>query len=164
MNKISFPVLALLLVTALGAFYGGMLYQKSQTPALTARPGTGQFGQVGRNGTPGVPGATGNARFAGGFRPITGEILSSSDTSLTIKLPDGSTKIVLLSSAPISNTTLATKTDLKVGTKVMAVGTENTDGSLSATSIQLNPLDRSLLARPSGSPELPSGSQPIKKP
>ncbi len=142
MNKISFPVLALLLITALGAFYGGMQYQKSQTSAPTARTGNGQFNQ-GRTGTPGA------ARFAGGFRPVTGEILSSSDTNMTIKLADGSTKIVLLSTAPISNTTMAAKTDLKTGAKIMVVGTENSDGSLTATSIQLNPLDRAFV-RPTG--------------
>ncbi len=73
-------------------------------------------------------------------RPISGEILSSDDKSITVKLQDGSSKIVLLSDkTQINKATSVTKLDLKSGEKVAVFGSENSDGSVTAQNIQLNP-------------------------
>ena len=77
------------------------------------------------------------------FQPINGEIISSDETSVTIKLQDGSSKIVLLSdSTSINKAESGSKEDLKEGEKVLVLGNSNSDGSVSAQSIQLNPPDR----------------------
>lgn len=60
-------------------------------------------------------------------------------------MQDGSSKIVLFSDkTEINKAAEATKEDLKVGEKVAVFGTENSDGSVTAQNIQLNPQLRGL--------------------
>lgn len=89
----------------------------------------------GVNGVSNMRGGAG----APGFRPIVGQILSQDSTSITVKLPDGSSKIVMFSdTTPINKTALGSKTDLTTGTGVRIIGTTNSDGSVTAQDIQLN--------------------------
>lgn len=123
----------LVIIIGAGAFYGGMQYQKAQ------RPSFGQFnGQVGgRRGADGQ-----NTRFGNGANGgmVTGEVTSQDSNSITVKMPDGSSKIVILSgSTTINKQATGTKDDLKSGEKVAVFGTTNSDGSVTAQSIQLNP-------------------------
>src|SRR5205814_985122 len=124
-NTVVIAALVALIAGAGGGFVGGMKYQQSKTPSRsTFANARGQF--QGR---------------AGMGRPVTGEIIANDDKSITVKMSDGSTKIVLLSDKTIINTAVAgIKTDLKTGTKVAIFGTENADGSVSAANIQLNPI------------------------
>jgi len=129
------PVVVLLIAVGVGAlaFYGGVQYQKSQVTtgrSFSVGQGTGRTGQSGATGT----------RRMGNGQPVSGEILSMDDTSLTVKLADGSSRIVLINSKTIFNTTATVeKTELKVGEKVGVFGTTNADGSVSAQNVQLNP-------------------------
>ncbi len=112
------------------AFYGGMTYQKSQAP---------QPGSQAQNGGPG--GRSQGRNGGNGQRPIAGEIISADDKSITIKLQDGSTKIVLLTDkTTINKAAEATKSELTTGQRVAAFGMENADGSITASNIQLNPM------------------------
>lgn len=109
---------------ALGAGFGGGFafknYQISKTRANFMGVRTGQFREMG--------GAT------------IGTILSMDDKSVTVKLTDGSTKIVIFAdSTTYSNTAVAFKSDLKTGVNVTVFGIPNSDGSLTAKNIQLNP-------------------------
>ena len=114
------------IIIAGGAFYGGMMYEKSQTPAR----GGGTAGQFQRGAGAGGAGARGG----GGF--TSGDILSKDATSLTIKMMDGSTKIVLFSgSTMITKSAPGTPADLSQGTRVSVVGTANQDGSVTAQNI-----------------------------
>lgn len=115
-----------------GAFLGGVQYQKSKLPVR----GNGQFG----SNRGGVAGSS-NSRAGGqAFRPIVGEILSQDATSLTVKLVDGSSKIIMFSdTTPVNKTAVGTKADLAVGTSVRVIGTTNSDGSVTAQDIQINP-------------------------
>jgi hypothetical protein len=122
-------------VVGAAAFFGGMKYQQSQTPA------GGQF--AGRSNGQGRPSSSGG-RFGNGGRPVMGDILSVDDKSVTVKMSDGSTKIVILSaSTSINKAAEATKTDLTVGTRVGVFGMQNSDGSVTAQNIQINPISRS---------------------
>ena len=111
----------LILVFAIIGFFAGMKYQESKQPAFLR-----QFAEQG-----GV--RTGQRQLQGnrqGFRPVNGEIINSDDKSITVKLQDGSSKIVLFSDkTTINKAEQATKNDLKTGEKVMVVGQENSDGS-----------------------------------
>ncbi len=123
------PLLITGAVTLGTGFFAGMKYDQSKQPALS---------EQGRNFMQGA-GRNGGNRM--GFRPVSGEIISSDSTSITVKLPDGSSKIVLLSDKTIVNKAdPANKSDLKTGEKVAVFGQENSDGSVTAQTIQLNPL------------------------
>lgn len=121
----------LVVVIGAGAFFGGMQYQKMQRPSFGGGAFTGQGG-AGRRG--GAGGQFGNAR------PVRGEIISSDSNSITVKMSDGSSKIVLLgSSTSITEATSAGKEALTTGKQVMVFGNQNPDGSVTAQNIQLNP-------------------------
>lgn len=83
-------------------------------------------------------GTTGNRN---GFRPVAGEIIKSDDTSITVKLNDGGSKIIMLSSSTrINMAAQGSKADLTTGTQVAIFGSENPDGSVTAQNVQINPM------------------------
>ncbi|MBI4009281.1 hypothetical protein HY357_03540 [Candidatus Roizmanbacteria bacterium] len=124
-------VLALLLVAG-GSFFAGTKYQESKRSNLRTQFGNNQTGRFGGQFPAGAN--------RSGFRPIAGEIISADDKSITVKLQDGSSKIILLSDkTEINKAEKATKTDLKTGVQVAVFGNENSDGSITAQNIQLNP-------------------------
>lgn len=127
MKKETIIVIVLLIVGLGAGFFGGMQYQKSQRSQISVnQQGRRQgFGQNGAN------------------RPVTGDIISADQNGITVKLTDGSSKIVIVSgSTQINKTNPAAKADLTVGQKVMVIGTANSDGSVTAADIQLNPQNR----------------------
>lgn len=121
-------IVVLIVVFAGAGFFAGMKYQQSKQPAFS-RQFSGQQGtRVGQ----------GNRL---GFRPVNGEIIGVDEKSITVKMQDGSSKIVLFSDkTEINKATEATKDDLKDGEKVMVIGQENSDGSITANSIQIGSL------------------------
>jgi len=137
-NSILLVIVALVIGLA-GGFFGGMKYQENKTSSFgndfnrrfTQGPNGSQNGQIQRNRM--------------GFRPVSGEIISADDKSITVKLQDGSSKIVLVNDkTTINKAEAAGKSDLKTGEKVAVFGTENSDGSVSAQNIQLNPISRGM--------------------
>jgi len=138
MNKNVAVTVALVLVVGVGGVFGGMTFQKSQTQST----GMGQFGGPGGGPGFGGPGGYGGMRNGmnrqGMGRPVSGKIIEKDDNSITVKMDDGSTKIVMVpSSSTVNKASKATKEDLKVGENVMVMGTTNSDGSVSATNINL---------------------------
>lgn len=134
-------------IVAAGAFFGGMKYQESRGRTFAQ----GNFG----GDHAGQQGDQGRQRNQG-FRPVNGEIISQDDTSVTVKLQDGSSKIVLFSdNTTLNKATTASKSDLKNGERIAVFGTENSDGSLTAQTIQLNPVFR---GGPGGEDHAPSGT------
>ena len=139
MMKKTIPILLILiLAVGIGAFYGGMKYNQSKNPL--SRFSNQNFQNMTpaqrqqllqRNGT--------NTRAgANGTNFISGQIISKDNNSLTIKMPDGSSKIVFFSnSTEISKSASGTPDDLTVGTTVSANGSANQDGSITAQSIQI---------------------------
>src|SRR5258708_3399509 len=125
-------VIILIIVFAGAAFYGGMQYQKSQTSAGFARGGFG--GGQGAGGRFG--GGFGGGQGANGMMPVRGQVVSASDKTVTVKLMDGSSKIVnLTGKTTISKTTTGSSSDLKSGDTVTALGTTNSDGSVTAQTV-----------------------------
>ncbi|MEI7777040.1 MAG: hypothetical protein WCI52_00290 [bacterium] len=92
---------------------------------------------------PANPIARGNfaGRGAGGFGGGTsGSIISNSGNSLTVSLKDGSSKIVFVSaSTTVMKTTAGSSSDLSSGVNVVVMGSTNSDGSITANSIQIRP-------------------------
>ena len=134
-QQIIIPIVVAIVVGA-AAFFGGMQYQKSQSPQAQFAD-RGGFG--GRGGFPRGSGAPGGNR--GGA--VVGQILSAGNGTLTVKLQDGSSKIVVLpGNVSINKMAPAAQTDLMTGTNVAIFGTTNSDGSVTAQSVQLNPIFR----------------------
>lgn len=142
-NSIMITVVVAIVVGLLG-FYGGMQYQKSQRGSAASFAGgqPGQYGAMRQGGAGGQNGFRAGGR--GGFGGASmGEIISVDANSVTLKLQDGSSKIVNVSDkTTISKTDTASKSDLKAGDKIAAFGTPNSDGSIDAQNIQLNPMFR----------------------
>lgn len=138
-------VLFLIITATVGvlAFFGGMKYQ--QTKAADQNFFRDQM----RNRQGNI---TGQVRFGNTGRPVVGEIILSDENSITVKLEDGSSKIVFLpDTAVISKTDTGEKTDLRNGMRVGVFGTENSDGSMTAQNVQLNPMFRGITGQPTGS-------------
>lgn len=120
----------LVAVVAGGAgFFGGVAFRNNQLAQTRMSFAGGNFQR-------GVAGRMGMGRGMGGA--VVGSIISSDDKSITVKLMDGSTKIVLLTDSTIySNTVAAVKSDVKVGGNVAIFGATNSDGSVTATSVSV---------------------------
>ncbi|MDO8584179.1 MAG: hypothetical protein Q7R83_03315 [bacterium] len=137
MKKIVPIVIVALLIVGGGAFYGGMKYEQGQRNVFVGGPnGMAAFGQ-GAGQRANRQGAGGQGQGAG-F--TTGDILSMDGTILTLKLRDGGSKIVLYStSTSIQKMVEGVGSDLVIGKSVSVVGSANTDGSITAQSIQMRP-------------------------
>jgi len=129
-------------VAVSGGFMGGMKFQEYQY-SKTMRRGflTGARNQIGNQQANGIRMQNaGGAPQSNNFRPISGEVLKKDDTSITVKTMDGSSKIVLLAeSTVISESKTSSVQNIEVGTKVAVFGSTNTDGSITAQNVQLNP-------------------------
>lgn len=116
-------------------FFAGVAYGKSSVGNAFAARGT-QFARNGQAGTFGQNGARLGNR--GGL--VAGEVLSKDAASITVKLQDGGSKIVFLSaSTTVSKSAAGSLADLVVGASVMVQGSANSDGSVTAQSVQLRP-------------------------
>ncbi len=146
MDKKIIPIVIVvgIIVIGAGAFFGGMKYGQSKNPGifraggnfanLSAEERQARFAQMGAGDTNGARGM----RTNGGF--TAGEILSKDDKSITVKLADGGSKIILLAdSTQITKTAEGSSNDLTTGQQVTVTGTANSDGSISAQSIQIRP-------------------------
>jgi hypothetical protein len=142
-NSTLITIIVALVVGGL-AFFGGMQYQLRQRPSF----GNRQFGG-GPNGQ-----FQGRGNFQGN-RPVNGEIISQDDTSVTVKMQDGSSKIVILSDkTTINKASVGSKTDLKTGEQITAFGTANSDGSITAQVVSIggNIMFRGGAPRPTTTP------------
>lgn len=131
LNTILLIIILLLLVGG-GSFFAGMKYQQSKVPSF------GQFrGAMGQQGAAGTQ--------PRGLGAVRGEIISKDEGSITVKLADDSSKIVLISeNTEITKASEGSTEDLEVGKQVMVFGQENSDGSVSAENVQINPLFQNL--------------------
>lgn len=118
------------LIVGAGAFFGGMKFQQAQANNMRST----QFASA--------QGRFGQGRFgmrAGGMATI-GKIVSADSNSITVQMQDGSSKIINISSSTkIVKTTIASISDLTNGTQVAVFGTTNSDGSVTAQNVQINP-------------------------
>ncbi len=131
MKKNIIILIIVVIVVAAAGFYGGMLYGK-QTAAKTAAAGAAN--RAGFTGTRGTTARTG----AAGAGIANGQILAKTDNSLTIKLAAGGSEIVFLApSSQIMQSSTTTIGNLNVGQNVMVSGTSNSDGSITARTVQV---------------------------
>ncbi|MCL4359811.1 DUF5666 domain-containing protein [Patescibacteria group bacterium] len=132
MNKTAIAAVLALAVGLGAGFFAGTKYQQTQRRSGFSlngsfRGASGAFGAGARNG----------------MRPVDGNIIKTTDNSITVEMRDGSSTIVLLgNNTTFNKASEAAKTDLKVGDTVAVFGTANSDGSLTARSVSINPVFR----------------------
>ncbi len=124
------PIVATAVIVAGISFYGGMKYGEqgiSNSPQKNSAAAGGQFrGQR----------ANGGMQNGGGL--ISGQVFNKDAQSITVKMRDGSSRIIFYSSSTSVNKPVSGSiNDISTGTEVMVVGTQNSDGSITAQSIQV---------------------------
>lgn len=124
-------VVILVVCIGIGGFFAGMKYQQNRQPSRA------DF-QAMRSIKQGMPGIQ-QGQQREGSRIVRGEIIDQDEESVTVKLSDGSSKIILISeNTKINKTTEGSVDDLEAGKQVVVFGQENSDKSISATTIQLD--------------------------
>ena len=130
------------IVFAGGGFFGGMRYQQSKTPVRAA----GAAGFAGRR--------TGGAA-AGSF--VSGQVLSVDSNTITVQLASGGSQHVILApSTQYGKMVSGSSTDVTVGTSIIATGSTNSDGSVTAQNVQI----RTGTSTPIGFPRGGAGTPP----
>ena len=137
-NLVLYLIIAVLVAGGIG-FYAG-----DQYAARNRANGFGNFaGRMGRNGQ-GFFGGSG----PNGMTAVRGQVVKADNQSITVKEPNGSSKVVLLNGANFDKTVSASASDVMTGSEVLVIGKANSDGSMTAQTVQLNPA-----MRPGGAPD-----------
>lgn len=136
MNKKFLPIviIGVAIVFALAGFVGGIQYQKSKL--LSKNFSTRNFPGIGGNQT------SINTRRSGGLQGnmAAGDVIAKNANSITLKMRDGSSRIVFFSdSTQITKQVEGSLDDVIIGLPVMVQGTSNPDGSITAQVISLRP-------------------------
>lgn len=137
-------IVVVIVAIGVGAFFGGRAAGGGTPSAAEAMKVVSNLTAAERQALAQSTGGTGTATGAptggltgAGGNMTSGSIVSSDANSLTVKLTDGSTKIVLFSdSTTISVSKGGSSADLTAGQTVRVNGTTNSDGSITASNIQ----------------------------
>jgi hypothetical protein len=118
------------LVIAIVALGGGYFWGKASAATSRAAGFAGAYSSSTRR--------TVGSAAGGGL--VTGTIATIGSSSITLQLANGNSEVVFYStSTPVSEPTTVSANTLKVGTTLMVGGTSNSDGSLTALTIQVRP-------------------------
>lgn len=111
-----------------GGFIAGIKYQQRKIPFRGNFPERGMSGQKAFNGL-----------RSSGANLVRGKVVGKDETGLTVKLADESSKLVFLTAeTKIYKAEEGQPDDLEVGQDVLVFGRANDDGSVSASTIQLD--------------------------
>jgi len=151
MNKQIIVTIAVVVIVGGGAFYGGMKYQQSKNPMSgLSRQNFQNLSEKQRQQLQANAGAAfqGETNRANGQSFLTGKIIAKDAQSLTLEIQDGGSKIVFYSeTTTIDKFTSGSLADLEAGKSVTVNGKANSDGSLTAESIQIRPAGTNLPSR-----------------
>lgn len=125
-NNVSIAIVSLIIGVGIGYLGGNTLH-----PATLAQNAQGGFA-----GTRG--GGMRGAGAGGGF--LSGTVAAKDSGSITINTRDGNSHVVLVTPATnVSKSVSGAISDVSVGATITVSGTTNSDGSISASLIQLRP-------------------------
>ena len=140
--RMAVGILLVALVVAGGSFYGGTVYGKGQAQTAFTGPGNLGSGPVGM-----APGGTPPAGMGqpGGNQAgmLVGQITEISATTLTITDSNGKqTHVNVSDTTLIEKQASVTLADLTQGETVMVSGSQQSDGTINARSVQAAPAGR----------------------
>jgi len=140
MKKNLIYIIAGFIIVAGASFYGGLKY--GQTQKSTFAGGNFNLERQGNfmpaNGSSQKTGSPAGRVNTIGAGLINGEIISKDDKTLTVKLVDGNSKIILYSTSTAVGKSVEAKTeDLTSGQNISVMGRTNDDGSITAQNIQI---------------------------
>ena len=134
-TMIALAVVAIVLIAGASFFAGTKFGGRNLKGDFASRSGmnpTTRQQMMQKDGTGKMQGQGGRLNF------IDGELVSRDNKNLTMKLADGGSKIILISdSTTVSKTTAGSIDELAPGCKLMINGDTNSDGSITAKTIQL---------------------------
>lgn len=138
-KKYIYIAIIAIVAIGMGAFYGGMRYEKNKLMSSEQlHGGNGQFQGGNGQGRQRAGGSNGPGGNNGSF--ATGQIISKDSNSITVKTQDGGSKIIYFSdSTSVGKTAAGSSSDLSNGEQVMINGTANSNGSITAQNIQIRP-------------------------
>ncbi len=126
-NKKTLVSAGLIVVIALGMFYIGAEYEKGKLSKLNSTCSLGKAKKSSKKHSVVTPSA--NA--------ISGTITAKDDKTVTLKMADGTTKIVDYTAATtVGKNAKSTIADLVIGEEVTVSGQPNADGTFAADNIQ----------------------------
>lgn len=146
-NKMIPVIILVAVIAGGGGFYSGMKYGQSKVSSsgqndfrnfanMTPEQRQQRMQQFGANGGTRTGTPDGQRGMMGGV--VGGEIISKDDKSVTVKLRDGGSKLIFLSdSTEVVRSVSSTANDLEVGKNISVNGTTNSDGSMTAQTIQV---------------------------
>ena len=121
------PVAAAIVVAGGISFFAGMKYGRSKIGIFSDSQNS-RAGELTRRGM----------RPQGNF--VAGEVIAKDDKSITVSIRDGGSKIVFFSGATqVMKSAAGSLQDLAPGEQVVTMGSVNSDGSITAQSIQIRP-------------------------
>jgi hypothetical protein len=148
MNNLTIALVVV--IAALGGFYGGAKVEQGKVPAAAASPvlpAGGGAGGAGGAGATGGTGGTGGGGFGGFARGTAGQVTAISGNTLTITTAAGQqVKVQLSDTTTITKTVQGSRTDLQQGATVTVAGQRAADGSVTATSVTILPAGTTLPA------------------
>ncbi len=118
-------------VVAAIALAGGYFWGKASVPAAAVNAGGAYSGTAARRSGGGS---------ANGQTFAAGQIAAMDATSITLQLANGNSEVIFYSSSTeVTKPTTVPVSALSVGSSVVIDGTQNSDGSMTASSIQVRP-------------------------
>lgn len=141
--RIILGIVVLLLVAGV-SFYGGTVYGKNQEQAALAARRQGALAGAGANGQfPGQGQSGANARAGGQGGMLFGQIENIGDDTLVVKDNNGKqTQVKVTDTTLIEKQASVKLADLAEGETVMVSGSQGTDGTITARSVQVAPMGR----------------------
>lgn len=133
-NTIGAALIALIIGMGIG-YTGDQMFARPSTLSQNASGfGGGQYGGAGGM----MRGGARSGGMVGGF--LTGTVAAKDQGSVTLNTRDGSSRVILVTpNTTVSKSTNGTLDDVTTGATIIVSGTTNSDGSLSASLIQLRP-------------------------
>ncbi len=121
-------LIIIIVVIGVAGFVGGMYYGSLQSASKSQQASPSQGTQRFSRGT----GANGGM--------ISGQIVSFDDKSITVQSRSGGSEVVFYSSSTsVEKSVFGSVKDLSDSAEITVIGSQNSDGSITAQSIQIRP-------------------------